>query len=91
MRLLSSAAVPCATIWPSSSTATPPLGRYQQLQETTTQLRGENRQLRGQLEAAAAVIERITMGNDRLRQELDAAGKVTSIGSAPSRERGPTS
>jgi hypothetical protein len=54
-----------------------------------TRLRGENRQLRDQLDVAAAVIQRITMENDRLRQELQAATKVTGIGSAPSRQRGP--
>jgi hypothetical protein len=67
----------------------PPPSGYQQLQETSTRLRGENRQLRGQLEVAAGVIQRITMENDRLRQELEAAAKVTGIGSAPSRQRGP--
>jgi hypothetical protein len=41
----------------------PPTSRYDQLQETSARLRQENRQLRGQLELAAAVIQRITLEN----------------------------
>jgi hypothetical protein len=57
----------------------PPPGRYAQLEESNAQLRRENRELRGQLEMAAAVIQRITTENDRLRQELEAAANVTQI------------
>jgi len=39
-------------------------------------LRQENRELRGQLELAAAVIQRITLENRQLRQEAEATGAV---------------
>jgi hypothetical protein len=42
---------------------TPPPSRYDQLQQTAAQLRQENRELRGQLELAYAVIQRITLEN----------------------------
>ena len=65
----------------------PPPSRYDQLQQTSARLRQENRQLREQLELAAAVIQRITLENQRLRQELEAAGKVTPISSRAKRPR----
>ena len=63
----------------------PPPSRYDQLQETTVRLRQDNRQLREQLEQAAAVIQRITLESQRLREQLEAAGKVTAIASRTTR------
>lgn len=60
--------------------APPPPSRYDQLQQADTRLRQDNRQLREQLELAAAVIQRITLENHRLREQLEAAAKVTAIG-----------
>jgi hypothetical protein len=65
----------------------PPPSRYDQLQQTTAQLRQENRELRGQLELAAAVIQRITLENQRLRQQAEAAANVTRLSHAQPRGR----
>ncbi len=65
----------------------PPPSRYDQLQQTTAQLRQDNRELRGQLELAAAVIQRITLENQRLRQQAEAAANVTRLSDAQPRGR----
>jgi hypothetical protein len=65
----------------------PPPSRYDQLQQTTAQLRQENRELRGQLELAAAVIQRITLENQQLRQQAEAAANVTGLSDAQPRGR----
>jgi hypothetical protein len=54
-----------------------------------TWLRHDNRQLRKQLDLAAAVIQRITLENQRLREQLEAAAKVTTITHATMRSRHP--
>jgi hypothetical protein len=59
----------------------PPPSRYDQLQQAGARLRQDNRQLREQVEVAAAVIQRIRLENHRLREQLEAAGKVTAIAS----------
>jgi hypothetical protein len=61
--------------------APPSASRYDQLQETSARLRQDNRQLREQLQLAAAVIQRIALENQRFREQLEAAGKVTAIAS----------
>lgn len=70
--------------------APPPPSRYDQLQETSTRLRQENRQLREQVELAAAVIQRIALENQRLREQLEAAANVTAIASKTVRSRHPS-
>jgi hypothetical protein len=67
-----------------------PPSRYDQLQETSARLRQDNRQLREQLELAAAVIQRITLENQRLREQLEAANKVTAITSKTMLPRRPS-
>lgn len=42
------------------------VSRYQQLQQASTQLRSDNQQLRHDLGIAAAVIQRLTLDNQRL-------------------------
>jgi hypothetical protein len=65
----------------------PPPSRYAELQESVARLRADNRELRGQLGAATAVIQRIALENHRLRQELEAAAAVTRIGPVAAHER----
>lgn len=60
--------------------APPEPGHRDQLEEENARLRQENRQLREQIEAAAAVIQRITLVNHQLRQEVEAAAKVARLG-----------
>lgn len=60
-----------------------PGSRYQQLQQASAELRGSNRQLREHLDLAAAVIQRLTLENQRLRQQLETAAKVTTITPRP--------
>jgi small-conductance mechanosensitive channel len=61
------------------------VSRYQQIQQASTQLRSDNQQLRHDLGLAAAVIQRLTLDNQRLRQQLEDAAKVTRIAAAPAR------
>jgi hypothetical protein len=65
----------------------PPPSRYDQLQQTTAQLRQENQELRGQLELAYAVIQRITLENQRLRQQAEAAANITRLSDAQPHRR----
>jgi DNA anti-recombination protein RmuC len=70
--------------------APPEPGRREQLEEASARLRQENRQLREQIEAATAVIQRITLENHQLRQEVEAPAKVTRLGGQlPPRPRQP--
>jgi hypothetical protein len=74
------------------------VSRYEQLRQASTQLRSDNQQLRHDLDLAAAVIARLTLENQQLRQLLEAESKVTRIspaaaqpGSPPERTaRGPS-
>lgn len=59
------------------------VSRYEQLQQTGTQLRSDNQRLRDHLDLAAAVIQRLTLENQRLRHQLENEAKVARIGSAP--------
>lgn len=53
--------------------------RYQQLQQASAELRSSNRQLREHLDLATAVIQRLTLENQRLREQLETAANVTTI------------
>ena len=64
-----------------------PPSRCDQLQEASARLRRENRQLHDQIELAAAVIQRVTLENHHLREQLEDAAKVTAI--APRTTRSP--
>jgi hypothetical protein len=66
---------------------TPPPSRYDQLQQTNARLRQDNRELRGQLEFAAAVLQRVTLQNQRLRQQAEAAANVTRLSDTQPRGR----
>lgn len=65
--------------------ATAPPGRYQQLEQTAAELRRDNQQLRDHLDLAAAVIQRLTLENQRVRRQLEDAAKVTRIAAASGR------
>jgi argininosuccinate lyase len=71
----------------SRQQAPPPPSRHDQLQELSARLRQDNRQLRDQLELAAAVIQRITLENQRLREQLEAASNITTLASKTMRPR----
>jgi hypothetical protein len=57
--------------------------RFDQLQHDNAALRRDNRQLREHLDLAAANIQRLTLENHRLRQQLEATAKVTTMGRRP--------
>ena len=65
--------------------ATAPPGRYQQLEQAAAELRRDNQQLRDHLDLAAAVIQRLTLENQRLRRQLEDAAKVTRIAAVSTR------
>lgn len=61
------------------------VSRYQELLQATTQLRSDNRQMRHDLDTAAAVIQRLTLENHQLRQQLEHTANVTRIMPEPRR------
>lgn len=60
-----------------------PISRYEQLKEDNARLRQSNRDLRDNLELAIASIQRLTLDNHRLHNELEAATKIPRIRPAP--------
>lgn len=65
----------------ASPTGPDPAGStpFQRLQHENAHLRGANRELSEHLDLAIANIQRLTLDNHRLRQELEAATNITRI------------
>lgn len=62
-----------------ASSAEAAIGRFDQLKVVNDKLRRDNHELREHLDLATANIQRLTLENHRLRQQLEAAGKITRI------------
>ena len=61
------------------------VSRFDELKRDNAALRRENRQLREHLDLAVANIQRLTLENHRLRQQLEAAANVATVGQRPPR------
>jgi len=64
----------------------PGASRYDRLVERNARLRRANRDLTDFLRLAAAQIQRLTLQNDQLRQQLESANKATRIDSVRPRQ-----
>ena len=59
--------------------ASPAARRLAELEQRNAELTRDNRQLTEHLDLAVANLQRLTLDNHKLRQALEAAGKVTRI------------
>ena len=64
---------------PPATTPTSPPHRLLELEQRNADLRRTNQNLTEHLELAVANIQRLTLDNHHLRQELEAAAKVTHL------------
>jgi transposase-like protein len=59
--------------------ASPAARRFAELEQRNAELTRDNRQLAEHLDLAVVNLQRLTLDNHRLRQELEAASKITRI------------
>jgi hypothetical protein len=64
---------------PQREPADPVASRFEKIQRENTELRRARRELAEHLELAIANIQRLTLDNHHLRQQLHAATKITHI------------